>query len=123
MRGYLDRQGIGLAENGAWYLDRFGPNKMAAFDWSRSRPVIFLRPGATRVEVLHEIGHGLAYKRLGKSFYESLDDPIRESIASAFVTSRSSFTQRMTFERLLHEFGNMKATIPADVLKKLKGIL
>ncbi len=123
LRAYLDRQGIGLVEDGAWYLDRFGPNKMAVFDWSRSGPVIFLRPGATRVEVLHEIEHALAYKRLGKSLYESLEAPVRESIASAFVTGRSSFTQRMTFEQLLHEFENMKATIPPEVLEQLKGIL
>jgi hypothetical protein len=123
LRSYLSRQGIGLIENGSWYLDKFGSNKMAGFDWSRSRPVIFLRPGATRVEVLHEIGHGLAYNRLGEPFYESLDDPIREAIASAFVTGRSSFTQKMTFEQLFHELENLDAVIPADVLDQLRGIL
>jgi hypothetical protein len=35
LRGYLNRQGIGLVEDGAWYLDKFGPNK-----WRRSTGAI-----------------------------------------------------------------------------------
>ena len=124
LRSYLDRNGIGLQTNGGWYLDRWGANKMAGFDWSRSRPVIFTRPGATKAEILHEIGHALTFKRLGQGPYEALSPKIREHLASAFATGRPGFTKNMTMRQLLHEWKAIDENfVPsAELLEKLKGL-
>jgi len=58
---------------------------------------IFIRTGATKREVLHEIGHLLTFEHVGsKAAYEQLGGAMREHLASLFVLTRQGSISRLT---------------------------
>lgn len=119
LKSYLERNGIGLFKHAPEMLD--GRRAGMSFKY-RDRPYVILRNGATKAEVLHEVGHALMYKKLGHDAYEATPKEIREAVASTF-TIKMVFSKSMTFEQIENELRNIKVEIPSSLREKLKGLL
>ena len=75
-----------------------GKVKNAAFAQRGSGVFIILRKGATKREVMHEIGHMLAWKKYGPEYWK-LSEAARERLASTFVRDSSLWKRLLPDEQ------------------------
>jgi predicted acetyltransferase len=87
----LERQKVGLISKGDDILDAMskgGSIRNAAFVEKGGKMYIILREGATKREVMHEIGHMMARNKLGPDYWK-LSEQAREAMVSSFVRDSS----------------------------------